>query len=1333
MLVLGVLTLGLLLPAATRSAAAAPTELFFSEYIEGSSNNKALEIYNGTGAPVDLAAGNYRVELYANGASTPNNTLNMTGTVADGDVYVIANSSAVQAILDQADVTSTVTFFNGDDAIVLKKNGVVIDVIGQVGFDPGSEWGDNTLGTADQTLRRKPTIQAGDTNPNDAFDPAVEWDGYANDTFDGLGWHTLAGGDQPILPSCPATVNVYVGYAKTVTVSAYDADNEFGSVALLVTPSQAGITLTNPLTTSNYITATLEIADTVPQGSYSAELTFTNDANLTATCTVSINVQALPTVQPIGEVQGAVANGDNPQTHRSPFAPASGNGSGTTAVTVQGVVYERVQSRTSSGATNYGFFIQNTAATADSDPNTSDGIFVFAGSSGTVAGYTPQVGDEIIITSRVAEYFYLTQLSSVSNVVVIRSNVDVDAEVPGFDVNPPALLSDAYLYWERHEGMRGQIPANTEVVGGRDVFGSTYDAEVWVVRDDVQLTTCTSPYAERVYRDAHPCDNNPGQLFDDGNGFRILMASLGIKDTVNDSTALLAPARTYDTITNTLSGGVYYSFNKYMIQVTEQPQLVHGLDPALNNPPQPFDRGQEYSISTYNVENLYDFRDDPNDGCDFAGNAGCPGVTPPFDYVPTSEQAYLDHLDGIATQVITDLHAPDILTIEEAEDQDICSVDNGALVCGTQDNADGKPDTLQELALVIAAQGGPAYDAANDRDGADDRGIVSAFLYRTDRVELLPAVGDPVLGMSPTLSYDSSAIPLEFNADIQNPKSLNATLPDFVGGSTDGNNIYTRSPQVGLFRIWRDGLNQGDSVDLYVIANHFSSGPDGRVEQRTEQANYDAAIVNELQEEINPAVKVVVGGDLNVFPRPDDPFPAPGQSDQLGGLYDQGLNNLWDVLVAEAPSSAYSYEFQGQTQTLDHLFITESLSATLVTMRAAHVNADWPADYEGDGARGVSDHDPQVARFTFAVQGGTVDLSGSSKTVNTSAVNAGDVFTYTITISNSGTMSTTYMVTDVLDFNLNVVSAPGMTVNGQTLSASGTVAANSAVVYTVAVNTSTSFGGTINNSATVSANGATYTLNADPVIVTAQGGSSDLSGSSKLPSDLNVVAGDVFTYTIAISNSGTAATTFAFTDVLDSDLVIVSAPGMTINGQTVTASDTVNANSQITYKIEVRTDPSFAGSITNIAQVVADGVTYTLTSPAVTVIPLPSSDLSASSKTVSSLNVMGGEVFTYTLNVSNTGSMSTTFALTDVLDANLTVLDAPGMTVNGQTVTATGLIDADSQITYHITVQVAPTFAGIISNTATLVAEGITYTLTAPDVNVGTAPSYRVLLPLVLK
>jgi predicted extracellular nuclease len=194
----GLLVVALVLsmvPLAAMPALAAPTELFFSEYIEGSSYNKALEIYNGTGAAIDLGAGGYAIEIYFNGATTPVVTIALTGTVADGDVFVVADDEADAAILAETDQTSTSYFFNGDDAVVLLKGSDIIDVIGQIGVDPGDYWGSGDVTTQNHTLRRKGTIEAGDIDGSDAFDPTIEWDGYAEDTFDGLGSHSIGGPD----------------------------------------------------------------------------------------------------------------------------------------------------------------------------------------------------------------------------------------------------------------------------------------------------------------------------------------------------------------------------------------------------------------------------------------------------------------------------------------------------------------------------------------------------------------------------------------------------------------------------------------------------------------------------------------------------------------------------------------------------------------------------------------------------------------------------------------------------------------------------------------------------------------------------------------------------------------------------------------------------------------------------------------------------------------------------------------------------------------------------------------------------------------------------------
>src|SRR5688572_1571719 len=145
------------------SAGAATSDLLVSEYIEGSSNNKAVEIYNGTGAAIDLAAGGYNVQMYFNGAATASLTINLTGTVADGDVHVVAHGSSVATILAQANQTNSSGWFNGDDAVVLRKGTTVLDVVGQIGNDPGTQWGTGVASTENNTIRRMAAVCAGDT------------------------------------------------------------------------------------------------------------------------------------------------------------------------------------------------------------------------------------------------------------------------------------------------------------------------------------------------------------------------------------------------------------------------------------------------------------------------------------------------------------------------------------------------------------------------------------------------------------------------------------------------------------------------------------------------------------------------------------------------------------------------------------------------------------------------------------------------------------------------------------------------------------------------------------------------------------------------------------------------------------------------------------------------------------------------------------------------------------------------------------------------------------------------------------------------------------------
>lgn len=178
----------ILIFSASQGVFAQCSDLFISEYIEGSSNNKALEIYNPTASTIDLT--DYVVHRYTNGAATPTASFYPLGTLSAGDVFVIANSSAATEILNVSDTVHSLITFNGNDAVELVKisTSATLDIIGEIGFDPGASWSVGTGATADNTLVRMSSIQQGSSS---WATNASQWDVYSMDTYTYLGSHTM--------------------------------------------------------------------------------------------------------------------------------------------------------------------------------------------------------------------------------------------------------------------------------------------------------------------------------------------------------------------------------------------------------------------------------------------------------------------------------------------------------------------------------------------------------------------------------------------------------------------------------------------------------------------------------------------------------------------------------------------------------------------------------------------------------------------------------------------------------------------------------------------------------------------------------------------------------------------------------------------------------------------------------------------------------------------------------------------------------------------------------------------------------------------------------------
>ncbi|REE83454.1 putative secreted protein (Por secretion system target) [Lutibacter oceani] len=250
-------------------------ELFISEYIEGSSNNKFIEIYNPTGSSINLTG--YSIVLYTNGSSSASTSINLSGSIAANDVFVLENSSETLGVA--ADQSSGSLTFNGDDAVSLEKSGSIIDVIGQIGTDPGSEWVGTTCtqGTADGTLVRNASVQSGDSDGSNSFNPDTEWTCYNQDNVSNLGSHTS---------NCASTTPTINVSADAVSLLNYT----FGSgPSAAQSFSVEGLDLTTDIT----ITAPTNFEISTSSGSgFGSSLTLTQTGGTVASTTIYVRLAA---------------------------------------------------------------------------------------------------------------------------------------------------------------------------------------------------------------------------------------------------------------------------------------------------------------------------------------------------------------------------------------------------------------------------------------------------------------------------------------------------------------------------------------------------------------------------------------------------------------------------------------------------------------------------------------------------------------------------------------------------------------------------------------------------------------------------------------------------------------------------------------------------------------------------------------------------------------------------------------------------------------------------------------------------------------------------------
>ena len=518
----------------------------------------------------------------------------------------------------------------------------------------------------------------------------------------------------------------------------------------------------------------------------------------------------------------------------------------------------------------------------DTDPATSEGLFVFTSTTPPTVG----VGDEVSVTGTVSEFrsggatsgnLTTTEITSPSVSVlgtravpattvigtggrvppttVIDNDATGDVETSGtFDAT-----TDGIDFYESLEGMKVQL--NNPVAVGP----STSVNEIPVLGDNGANASVRTTRNGIVLRQSDP---NPERvLLDDA------ALSGSVPTGVNVGDHFSGPA----------TGVLDYSFSNFKLLLTSAVNRVNsGLSPQTVGGP----GAGQISTATFNVENL----------------------------APSDPQT---KFDGLAGQIVNNLSAPGIIAVEEVQDND--GATNSTIVDADQ--------TWNKLISAISAAGGPAYtyrqiNPVDDQDGGAPGGNIRAgFLFRTD-IGLTFASGTPG---GPTTAVTASG-----SGNTSDPVNLSNN----PGRIDPANSAFaaSRKPLVGKFYF--------NSKPLFVIANHWNSkgGDDalfGKVQPPQQssqtQRNQQATVVKNFVQSvlaIDSQARIVVAGDLNDFP-----YSSPVQT-----LVGAGLTDLPNTLP---DAQRYTYVYEGNSQVLDHILLSASLNGAPHSYDVAHINAEF--------------------------------------------------------------------------------------------------------------------------------------------------------------------------------------------------------------------------------------------------------------------------------------------------------------------------------------------------------------------------------------------------------
>jgi uncharacterized protein len=545
------------------------------------------------------------------------------------------------------------------------------------------------------------------------------------------------------------------------------------------------------------------------------------------------------------------------------------------------------------------FYMQDSSG--DGNDATSDGILVFGlNTSGLTVGAAVLVngtvtefgsGDNLTVTELTQPAVtpagpatpiaptVIGQGGRTQPSVVIEDDADGDLNAPGEGGNAFDPAQDGIDFYESLEGMLVQVN-NATVVNATRSFG-----EITLLADGGANATGLRTLRGGIL--LAPADANPE---------RITVDDEILRDQISPRPSKAMPDMNVGArLTSPVIGPLDYSFENYKIQAMTQPTFVES---PIQQEVAAIAHPSDLTVATFNVENLAN-------------------VNP---------QAKFDQLAGM---IVNNLRSPDIIGIEEVQD------DNG----GTNNGNVTATATWNRLIDAIEAAGGPSYafrqiDPVNNEDGgAPGANIRVGFLFRSDLADL--RFVDRPGGTSTN------------NTSVVGPKNQpRLTFSPGRLGTDSAAFDETRKPLVGEF-VWKDRK-------VFVVVNHFSSkGDDQGIFSRWQPpTNFSegprhgqAQIVNDFVDAVlarDKDANVIVLGDINDFEF----------SRTIEILEGDELTTLMRILP---PNERYSYVFEGNSQVLDQILVSDAIFKRAPEYDVVHVNAEF-AD-----SRQASDHEPQVA------------------------------------------------------------------------------------------------------------------------------------------------------------------------------------------------------------------------------------------------------------------------------------------------------------------------------------------------------------------------------------